>query len=107
MLLNYTPNKVKLVLNSTVGLSRIIYIYIKPIKCNHLPNRYPPLDLAEMKSEPFKLTKITALVAVPRSYGWFLYVVVTSTFYCPLSSQLWWLPSKLVLYPSGGRAYLW
>ncbi|KAJ0865598.1 hypothetical protein HanRHA438_Chr12g0542211 [Helianthus annuus] len=47
-----------------------------------------------MKSEPFKLTKITALVAVPRSYGWFLYVVVTSTFYCPLSPQLWWLPSK-------------
>ncbi|KAF5802385.1 hypothetical protein HanRHA438_Chr06g0268051 [Helianthus annuus] len=62
-----------------------LYIYMEPIKSNHLPNQYPPLDLAEMKSGPFKLTKITTLVAVPRGYGWFLYQVVTSTFCCPLS----------------------
>ncbi|MFS7928663.1 hypothetical protein Hanom_Chr04g00323371 [Helianthus anomalus] len=66
-----------------------IYIYIKPIKSDHLPNRYPPLDLAEMKSGPFRLTKITAFVvvfvAVPRGYGRFLYLVVTSIFCYPLS----------------------
>ncbi|MFS7902135.1 hypothetical protein Hanom_Chr01g00007671 [Helianthus anomalus] len=28
-----------------------------PIKSNHHPNRYAPLDHAEMKSQPFKLIK--------------------------------------------------
>ncbi|MFS8001861.1 hypothetical protein Hanom_Chr13g01195301 [Helianthus anomalus] len=41
-----------------------IYIYMVPIKSNRFLNRYPPSDHAEMKSQPFKLQKITAVVAV-------------------------------------------
>ncbi|KAJ0511418.1 hypothetical protein HanIR_Chr11g0551951 [Helianthus annuus] len=37
---------------------------MEPIKSNHHPSQYSPLDHAEMKSQPFKLTKITAVVAV-------------------------------------------
>ncbi|MFS7901654.1 hypothetical protein Hanom_Chr01g00002201 [Helianthus anomalus] len=43
------------------------YIYMVPIKFNHHPNRYPPSDHAEMKSQPFKLQKITTLAAVRSS----------------------------------------
>ncbi|MFS8014157.1 hypothetical protein Hanom_Chr15g01341291 [Helianthus anomalus] len=51
-----------------------------PIKSNQLLNQSPPLDLAEIKSQPLKLTKITAVVAVGGSFLWF---VVTSTFSYP------------------------
>ncbi|MFS8031099.1 hypothetical protein Hanom_Chr17g01541771 [Helianthus anomalus] len=37
------------------------------IKSNQLLNQYSPLDLAEIKSQPLKLTKITAVVAVQGS----------------------------------------
>ncbi|MFS7941773.1 hypothetical protein Hanom_Chr06g00480331 [Helianthus anomalus] len=43
-----------------------------PIKSNRFLNRYPPLDYAEMKSQPCKLQKITALMAIPGGYGRFL-----------------------------------
>ncbi|MFS7938735.1 hypothetical protein Hanom_Chr05g00443281 [Helianthus anomalus] len=38
-----------------------------------------------MKSQPFKLSKITTLMAVVGGYRRFLQLVVTSTFCCPLS----------------------
>ncbi|KAJ0465818.1 hypothetical protein HanHA300_Chr14g0542331 [Helianthus annuus] len=38
-----------------------------PIKSNQLLNQYPPLDLAEIKSQPLKLQKITDVVAVQGS----------------------------------------
>ncbi|MFS7971914.1 hypothetical protein Hanom_Chr09g00838401 [Helianthus anomalus] len=62
-----------------------LYIYIKPIKSNRFANQYSPSDHAEMKSQPFKLLKITALMAVPGGYGRFLQLMVTSTLCCPLS----------------------
>ncbi|MFS7991200.1 hypothetical protein Hanom_Chr12g01068001 [Helianthus anomalus] len=62
-----------------------LYIFMEPIKSNHFLNQYSPSDHAEMKSQPFKLQKITALMAVPGGYGRFLQLVVTSTFCCPLS----------------------
>ncbi|KAF5770925.1 hypothetical protein HanRHA438_Chr14g0676131 [Helianthus annuus] len=34
------------------------------IKSNQLLNQYPPLDLAEFKSQPLKLPKITAVMEV-------------------------------------------
>ncbi|MFS8028639.1 hypothetical protein Hanom_Chr16g01512841 [Helianthus anomalus] len=58
---------------------------MEPIKSNRFLNRYPPSDHVEMKSWPFKLPKITALMAVPGGYGRFFQLVVTSTFCCPLS----------------------
>ncbi|MFS7989736.1 hypothetical protein Hanom_Chr11g01050391 [Helianthus anomalus] len=58
---------------------------MEPIKSNHHPSQYPPLDHAEMKSQPFKLPKITTLMAVVGGYRRFLQLVVTSTFCCPLS----------------------
>ncbi|MFS8011965.1 hypothetical protein Hanom_Chr14g01315191 [Helianthus anomalus] len=42
----------------------IIYIYMVPIKSNKLLNQFSPLDLAKIKSQPLKLTKIIAIVAV-------------------------------------------
>ncbi|KAJ0837821.1 hypothetical protein HanRHA438_Chr16g0782331 [Helianthus annuus] len=55
-----------------------------PIKCNQLLNQYPPLDLAEIKSQPVKLPKIIAVIAVQGAvpYG-FPHLVVTSTFSRP------------------------
>ncbi|MFS7938215.1 hypothetical protein Hanom_Chr05g00436751 [Helianthus anomalus] len=47
-----------------------------PIKSNHHQNHYPPLDHAEMKSQPFKLHFLTAIVAVHSS---FFYLQPTST----------------------------
>ncbi|MFS7889941.1 hypothetical protein Hanom_Chr00s000006g01612911 [Helianthus anomalus] len=44
-----------------------LYIYMEPIKSNHLPNPSPPLDLAEIKSQPCKLKKITESTAVSSS----------------------------------------
>ncbi|MFS7963979.1 hypothetical protein Hanom_Chr08g00744711 [Helianthus anomalus] len=38
-----------------------------PIKCNQLLNQYPPLDLAEIKSQPLKLPKIIAVVVEVQS----------------------------------------
>ncbi|MFS7988471.1 hypothetical protein Hanom_Chr11g01035231 [Helianthus anomalus] len=38
-----------------------------------------------MKSQPFKLQKVTILMAVPGGYCRFLQLVVTSTYCCPLS----------------------
>ncbi|MFS7915252.1 hypothetical protein Hanom_Chr06g00508251 [Helianthus anomalus] len=35
------------------------------IKSNHFLNQSRPSDHAEIKSQPFKLQKITALMAVP------------------------------------------
>ncbi|MFS7899381.1 hypothetical protein Hanom_Chr01g00070101 [Helianthus anomalus] len=35
-----------------------------PIKSNQLLNQFSPLDLANIKSQPLRLTKITAIVAV-------------------------------------------
>ncbi|MFS7951288.1 hypothetical protein Hanom_Chr07g00593301 [Helianthus anomalus] len=37
---------------------------MEPLKSNHYSSQYPPLDHAEMKSQQFKLTKITVVVAV-------------------------------------------
>ncbi|MFS7916130.1 hypothetical protein Hanom_Chr02g00173691 [Helianthus anomalus] len=34
---------------------------MEPIKSNHHPSQYPPLDLAEIKSQPLKLIKITSV----------------------------------------------
>ncbi|MFS7992100.1 hypothetical protein Hanom_Chr12g01078301 [Helianthus anomalus] len=39
-------------------------IYMDLIKSNQLLNQYSPLDLAEIKSQPLKLTKITIVMAV-------------------------------------------
>ncbi|MFS8008539.1 hypothetical protein Hanom_Chr14g01273991 [Helianthus anomalus] len=41
---------------------------MEPIKSNQLSNQYPPLDLAEIKSQPLKLIKITSLIAVESSF---------------------------------------
>ncbi|MFS7913490.1 hypothetical protein Hanom_Chr02g00142381 [Helianthus anomalus] len=41
---------------------------MEPIKSNQLSNQYPPLDLAENKSQPLKLIKITSLMAVQSSF---------------------------------------
>ncbi|MFS7973823.1 hypothetical protein Hanom_Chr09g00861181 [Helianthus anomalus] len=41
---------------------------MEPIKSNHHPSQYPPLDHAEMKSQPFKLLKLTAMMVVFYSY---------------------------------------
>ncbi|MFS7904995.1 hypothetical protein Hanom_Chr01g00042581 [Helianthus anomalus] len=60
-----------------------IYIYIKPTKSNYHPNRYPPLDHTEMKSQPFKLQKITTLMAVRGGYWQFLSWWFYSTFFYP------------------------
>ncbi|MFS7950254.1 hypothetical protein Hanom_Chr07g00581151 [Helianthus anomalus] len=44
-----------------------------PIKSKRFLNRYPPSDYAEMKSQPFKLPKITTVVAVHGGFfsSWF------------------------------------
>ncbi|KAM0010790.1 hypothetical protein Hdeb2414_s0026g00676291 [Helianthus debilis subsp. tardiflorus] len=60
---------------------------MKPIKCNCFPNHSPPLDLAEMKSQPLKLKKITSPMAVQNSSSQFLQQVVTTIFFYPLSPQ--------------------
>ncbi|MFS7998738.1 hypothetical protein Hanom_Chr12g01157461 [Helianthus anomalus] len=55
-----------------------IYIYIY-IKSNRFLNRYPPSDHAEMKSQPFKLLKITAMMAVwggSRRFFWLAFFSV-------------------------------
>ncbi|KAF5815217.1 hypothetical protein HanRHA438_Chr03g0132501 [Helianthus annuus] len=49
-----------------IPLSVIIY-YIW-IPCNQLLNQPLPLDLVEIKSQPHKLPKLTALMAVLDSY---------------------------------------
>ncbi|MFS7992040.1 hypothetical protein Hanom_Chr12g01077621 [Helianthus anomalus] len=41
---------------------------MEPIKSNQLSNQYPPLDLAEIKSQPLKLIKITSLMVVKSSF---------------------------------------
>ncbi|KAJ0879632.1 hypothetical protein HanRHA438_Chr10g0453701 [Helianthus annuus] len=60
---------------------------MEPIKSNCFSNQSPPLDLAEMKSQPLKLTKITSMIAVQGSSIRFLQQLVTSIFFCPLSPQ--------------------
>ncbi|MFS7975898.1 hypothetical protein Hanom_Chr10g00886021 [Helianthus anomalus] len=48
---------------------------MQPIKANCFSNHFPPLDFADMKSQPLKLTILTALVSVFGSFvvvGWFL-----------------------------------
>ncbi|MFS8009381.1 hypothetical protein Hanom_Chr14g01284051 [Helianthus anomalus] len=49
---------------------------MKPIKSNQLLNQSTLLDLAEIKSQPLKLIKITSRMAVQSSFLWFS----------------WWLP---------------
>ncbi|MFS7907386.1 hypothetical protein Hanom_Chr01g00070761 [Helianthus anomalus] len=56
------------------------------IKSNHYPSQYLPLDHAEMKSQPFKLAKITTLVAVPGGYGRFFAVGSYLHFLLPMIS---------------------
>ncbi|MFS8016007.1 hypothetical protein Hanom_Chr15g01363341 [Helianthus anomalus] len=56
---------------------------MEPIKSNHHPSQYPPSDHAEMKSQPFKLQKITAMIAVQDGYWqfscrWFCFKI-----FCP------------------------
>ncbi|MFS7928391.1 hypothetical protein Hanom_Chr04g00320221 [Helianthus anomalus] len=46
-----------------------LYISIVSINSNRFLNRYPPSDHVEIKSQPFKLPKITAMMAV---WGGFL-----------------------------------
>ncbi|MFS7997920.1 hypothetical protein Hanom_Chr12g01147671 [Helianthus anomalus] len=41
---------------------------MEPIKCNHHLSQHPPLDLAEIKSQPLKLMKITSVMAVKSSF---------------------------------------
>ncbi|KAJ0935927.1 hypothetical protein HanRHA438_Chr03g0125041 [Helianthus annuus] len=62
-----------------------------PIKSNHHPNQYPPSDHAEIKSQPFKLPKITALMAVQGGYLRFLSWWFYSTFFLPMISACRWL----------------
>ncbi|MFS8011693.1 hypothetical protein Hanom_Chr14g01312021 [Helianthus anomalus] len=45
---------------------------MKPIKSNQLLTQSPPLNLAEIKSQPLKLTNITAIMAVQDSSLQFL-----------------------------------
>ncbi|MFS7916450.1 hypothetical protein Hanom_Chr02g00177241 [Helianthus anomalus] len=48
---------------------------MEPIKSNCFSNHFPPLDLADMKSQPLKLIILTALVSVLGSFAvivWFL-----------------------------------
>ncbi|KAJ0702761.1 putative protein kinase RLK-Pelle-RLCK-VIIa-2 family [Helianthus annuus] len=45
-----------------------------PIKSNQLSNQSPPLDLAAIKSQPFKLIFLTAMIAVQVSSNRFLYL---------------------------------
>ncbi|MFS7993351.1 hypothetical protein Hanom_Chr12g01093041 [Helianthus anomalus] len=45
-----------------------LYIYMEPIKSNHHPSQYPPLDHAKIKSQPFKLTILTAFTSVISSF---------------------------------------
>ncbi|KAF5822805.1 hypothetical protein HanRHA438_Chr01g0031941 [Helianthus annuus] len=61
---------------------------MEPIKSNQLLNQSIPLDLAEIKSQPLKLTKITSRMTVQSSFLSFSKLVVTSTFFCPSSPQL-------------------
>ncbi|MFS7995732.1 hypothetical protein Hanom_Chr12g01121401 [Helianthus anomalus] len=58
-----------------------------PNKCNCFSNHSPPLDLAKMKSQPLKLTKITSMMAVHGISLQFLHQMVTTIFFCPLSPQ--------------------
>ncbi|MFS8003164.1 hypothetical protein Hanom_Chr13g01210681 [Helianthus anomalus] len=58
---------------------------MEPIKSNHHPSQYPPLDHAEIKSQPFKLAKITALMEVICS---FLLVVLLQNFRPMISSPI-------------------
>ncbi|MFS8010201.1 hypothetical protein Hanom_Chr14g01294321 [Helianthus anomalus] len=58
---------------------------MEPIKSNHHPSQYPPLDHAEMKSQSFKLAKITALMEVICS---FLHVVLFHKFRPMISTPL-------------------
>ncbi|MFS7919832.1 hypothetical protein Hanom_Chr03g00217261 [Helianthus anomalus] len=60
----------------------ILYIYMEPIKCNHYSNQYSPLDHAEMKSQPFKLHFLTAVMAV---LSGFFFLAVIPIFFCPSS----------------------
>ncbi|MFS8012971.1 hypothetical protein Hanom_Chr14g01327251 [Helianthus anomalus] len=45
---------------------------MEPIKSNQLLTQSLPLDLAEIKSQPLKLTKVTPLMAVQDSFIQFL-----------------------------------
>ncbi|MFS7900559.1 hypothetical protein Hanom_Chr00s121603g01811861 [Helianthus anomalus] len=63
-----------------------------PIKSNRFANQYSPLDMAEIKSQPFKLIKKTAMMAVHGGFlsRWFsrLFLPMISMFIptpCPLS----------------------
>ncbi|MFS8021642.1 hypothetical protein Hanom_Chr16g01429811 [Helianthus anomalus] len=59
-----------------------IYIYMEPIKSNHHPNQYPPLDLTEMKSQSFKLLFLNRYYV---SYGQFGCQLLTSHHLLPCS----------------------
>ncbi|MFS7908022.1 hypothetical protein Hanom_Chr01g00078321 [Helianthus anomalus] len=66
---------------------KTLYIYIKPIKSNCFSHHSLPLDLAEMKSWPFKLHFITANIAVHGSF-------LASAFFYPCFPRIT-LPPKL------------
>ncbi|MFS8023986.1 hypothetical protein Hanom_Chr16g01457971 [Helianthus anomalus] len=54
---------------------------MEPIKSNHHSNQYPPLDHPEMKSEPFKLHFLIAVV----QFSAVFFLAVISIFFCPSS----------------------
>ncbi|XP_035835994.1 uncharacterized protein LOC110891105 [Helianthus annuus] len=60
----------------SIGWVRLIL----SVKCNYLRNQAPPSDSAEIYSQPFKLPKITAEVAVQGGYLQFSDLVVCSIF---------------------------
>ncbi|MFS7972938.1 hypothetical protein Hanom_Chr09g00850741 [Helianthus anomalus] len=72
---------------------------MEPIKSNQLLNQYPPLDLAEIKSQPLKLPKNNCC----SSSSWqFLVVFSTSTMIPnPLSPLSFYPPiSRLNCFPT-------
>ncbi|MFS8028046.1 hypothetical protein Hanom_Chr16g01505851 [Helianthus anomalus] len=56
---------------------------MESIKSNHFWNQSLTSDHAEIKSQPFKLIKLTATVAVHSSFIQFLSWWFYSIFFCP------------------------
>ncbi|KAJ0470139.1 hypothetical protein HanPSC8_Chr14g0632641 [Helianthus annuus] len=80
-----------------------------PIKSNQLSNHFWPLDLAEIKSQPLKLIKITAIMAVQEDGSLRLSLISSSPFSPPhvagnlqIYCLLFFLPTSQVtfIYPS-------
>ncbi|MFS7943086.1 hypothetical protein Hanom_Chr06g00496191 [Helianthus anomalus] len=73
---------------------------MEPIKSNHHISQYPPLDHAEMKSQPFKLPKLTAMMAVFYSYLQFSQFHTLSPMNLQLSTVLAFPLNSCFLFPT-------